>query len=449
MVTASRAMSRFAYNLRYEDLSPEVIRYSKQLILDTLGVALGGYLSEPSFITRNLIKELGGRPESTIIGSGDKTSSSLAALANGVMVRYLDFSDVYIGSEDVCHPSENIPVALSVAEREHSTGKNLLLAIYLGYEFQGRLADTFNYLENGFHHVTMGGYVTPLVSGKLLGLTEEQMTNALGIASCSSLTAGYLGGHITMMKALGYALAAQRGIEASIMAKKGMTGPDYTVERFNQIIKQNRDLTSLIKDNEKPRILRTAIKPYAAQFMTHVPLEALFSIVKENNLTADDVDSMHLWIFKPAIDILADKQAYKPETREKADHSLPYCLAIGLLEGNVGPAQFSHEQFKDPKILDLMSRIKVSEDSKMNEIYPKARPAELEIRTKNGEIYSKRINHPKGDPNNPMTEEEVQFKFRNLLTSLLRENQIQNIIQIVNSIEHLKDVGELMQLLII
>jgi 2-methylcitrate dehydratase len=447
METVSKGLSKFVSDLHYDDLAPEVIRYSKQLILDTLGVAIGGYTSEPSRIMRRTVKQFGGIPESSIIGSGEKTSSSLAALTNGVMVRYLDFMDIYF-SKDACHPSENIPVALAVGERQHSSGKDLLLAIYIGYEIQGRLADVFETHKYGWHHVGMGGFVTPLLAGKLLGLSVDEMVNAMGIAGCSVQTLNYVEGKISMIKALGYGMAAQRGIEASLMALNGMTGQERAIEMFNESAKINADLSSLLSNDNKPKILNAGIKPFAAEFMSHTPLEAMFTLVKENHIKPEDVESMNLKIYEKAM-LLAEEETFKPQTREKADHSLPYCLAVGMFEGDLGPAQFSREQWKDPKIIDLMSRIKIISDPTLTEIFPKARPADLEIRTKDGQIYQKRVDFPKGDPKNPMTDEEVQRKFRRLVLPLMPENRIKKIIDCVNDIEQVKDIGELMSLLFI
>ena len=137
MEAVSEALSKFAVRLNFEDLSREVVHKTKQIVLDTLGCALGGYLSEPNRITRSVLRDLGGKPESSIIGSGEKTSSPNAALANCVMVRYLDFNDVYFNMGS-CHPSENIPTALAVGEREHSSGKEVLTAIVIGFEVQQR-----------------------------------------------------------------------------------------------------------------------------------------------------------------------------------------------------------------------------------------------------------------------------------------------------------------------
>ena len=446
--TVSRILSRYATGLRYDDLSPEVVRYGKHLLLDTIGVALGAYPSEPSRITRSVVNELGGRPEATIIGSGEKTSSSLAALSNGVMVRYLDFMDVYFNL-DGPHPSENIPVALAVAERQHASGKEMLVGMFLGYEIQGRIADTWSTVRSGLNFVSMGGFVTPMVAGRILKLTEDQMVNAIGLAGCTSHTTNYLGDQVTMIKALGYPFTGQRGIEAALMAQKGMTGPEDAVEVFLRLIKFTGDLAPLTKGAEKPRILGTAIKPYAAEYMSHSALEALFGILKEHPLKAADIESMHLQTFNTAIAVLAKDGAYRPQTKETADHSLPYCLAIGLIEGDIGAEQFAHEQWKDPKVIDLTSRIKITEDLALSKLYPPARPANLEIRTTDGNVYRRRVDYPKGDPHNPMSDEEVKAKFRKLARPLMREDRVKAIIECVDGIENVADTGQLMKLLVL
>ncbi len=446
--TLAGTLSRYAIGLRYEHLSPEVVRYAKHLLLDTLGVALGAYQSEPSRIARSVISELGGRPEATIIGSGDRTSASLAALANGVMVRYLDFNDVYFNL-DGPHPSENIAPALAVAERQRASGRQMLLGMFLGFEMQGRMADTWSTPGMGFHHVSMGGYIVPIVAGKILGLTEEQMVNAIGLGGTTSHTTSYLGDQVTMIKALGYAFTGQRGIDAALMAQRGMTGPANALETFLRVTRFNGDLTPLTKGGDTPRILRTAIKPFASEYMSHSALEALFHILREHPLRPQEVASMSLRTFRTAIRVLARDGAYKPQTKETADHSLPYCLAIALAEGALGSEQFAREQWKDPAIVSLMSRITIAEDPEMSKQYPPARPAALQIRTTDGRTFEHRVDYPKGDPRNPMSDDEVRAKFRTLAGPLMSGARMQAVIDCVDRIDRVADTGELMKLLVV
>lgn len=453
METASEALSEFAVRLRYEDLSAEVLHKTKVMILDTLGCALGGYLSEPSRITRSVLRGLGGRAESSIIGSGEKTSAPNAALANCVMVRYLDFMDYYFNL-DISHPSENIPTALAVGEREHANGKDVLTAIVIGFEVQQRFADALPLLRQGWHHVSVAGYATPVVAAKLLRLSKEQIVHAIGISgSHNHATVGLIGlgekGHqITMMKCIGYGFGSQSGITGALLAQKGFTGPNTIIENLNRVAANNVDLTPIIKGSKTMRILDTCIKQFATDFMFHTALEALFILVKKHGLTADEVEEIHLRTHELA-SLLAQPASYRPQTRETADHSFPYCLAIALIEGDVGPEQFRREQWKNAKVIDLMSRIKITSDPELEKLYPPARPADLEVRTKKGERLRARVDYPKGDPGNPMTGEEVEAKFRSLASPLMGEGQIKRIIHAVRKLEEVSDIRELMELLIV
>ena len=452
MTTAAEELSHFTASLKYEDLSEDVVHKAKQMLLDTLGCALGGYLNEPSRITRAVLREQGGCPESTIIGSGEKTSCANAALANGVMVRYLDFCDIYANLHP-CHPSENIPTALAMGEREHATGRDILTAIVIGFEVQQRFADAVPIHRMGWHHVSIAGFTTPLVAGKLLNLDADQLAHAVGISGSHNLALdGLLGmhghGQVTMMKAAGYGFGSQSGIIAALMAQKGFTGPHTIIESFNDTVFKGTDLTPLIKGGEKMRILETSIKPFPCEFMIHSPLEALFTLLREHEIKAEDVVELHLRTHEFAFNALAQPRAYKPETRETADHSLPYCLAIGLIEKDVGIDQFLREQWKDPEVLKLMSKIKVTVDPELEKLYPRARPADLEIVTKKGERYRTRVDYPKGDPRNPMTDKEVRAKFGKLAKPLMSEGQMSRIVEIVNNLENLDDVGKLMEQLV-
>jgi 2-methylcitrate dehydratase len=442
MSTVSEALSKYVAAFKYNDLSDEVVRYSKQLLLDTLGVGLGGYLSEPSRIARSLVRELGGKPESTIIGSGEKTICSNAAFLNGVMVRYLDFGDVYRGLSS-CHPSENIPAALAVGERQHSTGKEVLVATVLGYEVLSRIIDAIPL--KGWSPVSLGGYVVPFIAGKLLGLSEKQMVNAVGMSGSTNHT--FFGrGPLTMMKAMGYPLATQSGINAVLMAQKGFTGPGFIIEALNHTIGRDADLTPLLKGGEKLKILESSMKPYAAAGMMQAPLTMLFSLIKSHGIGAEDVEEINLKTYEFATHA-SQPSAYQPETRESADHSMPYCIAIALIEGELSPDQFRGDKWKDPKVLNLMSKLKVTEDPEMTKLYPSMVPGELEICTKKGERFKARVDYPKGDPHNPMTDADVEAKFRMLASKMMEEDQISQIIDRVSNIEKVQDIGDLMKLL--
>lgn len=453
MATASEALSKFAIGLKYEDLPAEVVHKAKQLLLDTIGCALGGYLNEPSRMTRSVIRDMGGTPESTVIGSGEKTSMANAALANNVMVRYLDFSDIYFNL-DPTHPSENIPTVLAVGEREQSSGKDILTAVVLAAEINQRFGDTLSLRLAGWHHVTYAGYVVPIVASKLLGLSEAQMVNAVGISGSHNHATGILGERdlgipreITMMKAAGFGFGAQSGIIGTLMAQKGFTGPNTVIESLNIWAAKKADLTPLVKGSGKFKILETGLKPYAAEFMIHGPLDLVFQLAKEHNITPDDVEEIHLRAFSFVLK-LAGADEYDVNTRESADHSMPYGLAVGMIEGDLGPAQYDRKQWNDPKVKALMQRVKVTFDPELEKLYPASRPADVEIRTKSGRTYRAKTDHPKGDWRNPMTDEDLQKKFRRLANPVVGEAQVNEIIQTVMNLENAKDISRLMQLLV-
>ncbi len=388
MATVSEKLSNFAVKLNFNDLSKEVVDYTKRLVLDTLGCAFGAYLSEPSKMGRGLLNAIGGTPECTIIGSGLKTSCPNATLVNGVMTRYLDFNDTYIGVE-FAHPSENIATALAVGERQQATGKQVITAIVLGYECHQRFVDVFRFGPKGWQPVSAAGYVAPVIAGKLLDLTEEEMTNAIGIGGSHNHALygmyGEEGGQISMMKCIGWHFGAQSGVMAALLAKNGFTGPPAIFESLNQVVGGNADLSPLTQKRDKFMILKSCLKPFSAYYMSHSAITAVLDLRKKYGIKVDDVAQMDVRTFGQ---VLGRWIKSVPEARETADHSLGYLLAIALKEGAVGPEQFAHEQWKDPGVRALIGKINFSVDPEFDKVFPRKRAALIEIKTKRGESYS-------------------------------------------------------------
>ena len=226
-------LAQIVRSITYDDLGPDTINEAKRLIIDTLACAFGGYASPPSKIVRETVRELGGTAEATIIGSGNRTSCTLATLGNGTMMRYLDNNDYYIG-RDPSHTSGNLAPALAVAERQGATGKDLLLSFVVAYEVQIRLCDFAglpNIWERGWHHATNMQFASAALSARLLNLDETQTANAIAIAASHNNTlAQSQRGNIPMMKASAEATIAKGGVEAALLAKNGLTGPDEIFE---------------------------------------------------------------------------------------------------------------------------------------------------------------------------------------------------------------------------
>ena len=450
MATITEKLSEFAAQLNYDDLPAAVTHHAKRIILDTLGCAFGAYHSEPSRIVRGMLQKIGGTPECTIIGTGNKTSSPNAALVNGVMTRYLDYNDTYIG-RDYAHPSENLATALAVGERGHASGKDVITAFVLGCEFHQRFVDLidFNANEQGWSHVSPGGYVTALVAAKLLKLSPALMTNAIGIGGSHNHALrgmyGQEGGHITMMKTIGWHFAAQSGIMAALLAQDGFTGPAAIIESLCRVVGGNIDPIRLLPKRGEFMILQSCLKPSPSYYMSHSPITATLDLRKEHGINAEDVAEINVRIFDR---VFRGGMRYVPETRETADHSIPFLLAVALTDGDVGPEQFAKERWKDPKVRALIEKVKLASDPELDKLFPVRRPAIVEIRTKQGATYTKRVDCPRGTPENPMTDEEIEAKFRGMAVPLMREKQMQSIFEACYGLEQMTDIGLLMPLLV-
>jgi 2-methylcitrate dehydratase len=449
METGAYVLADRALGIKFEDLTTRAVEYTKRLLLDTLGCALGAYLSEPSKIVRSVVGEFYGKPEATIIGSGAKVLCQDAAMVNGALIRYLDFNDCYWSARtvDYAHSSETIAAALAVGEKVHATGKAVIEAIVVGYECDARLCDTFQYTAKGWMHHTRAGYVGPVVAGKLLGLGRDGIANAVGIGGSHNHTVYGVygeGGRISMMKCLGYALGLQSGIVAALLAQRGLTGPTTIIESFNKVVAGNVDLGPLGDDRQEPMIVRSWIKPFPASYESQAAITAAVQLATKHRIEPEDIQEARLRVHHQ---INPSRLNHVPETREEADHSLLYLLAIALAEGNVGIEQYNRELWKDPKVRDLMGRITITIDEEFNRNFPVKRPAHLEIIARQGEAYQCHVDYPKGTPQNPMTDEELEGKFRSLAAMVMGEGQINRIKDLVYSLEDLDDIGVLMEAL--
>ncbi|RKX20460.1 MAG: MmgE/PrpD family protein, partial [Candidatus Zixiibacteriota bacterium] len=228
----SRQISEFAVKLKYEDLPENVINEVKRFLYDSIGCAYGGYHTKDVNILREIYKEMGGKKEASLIGFGDKMPAVNATLVNSLMIRALDFNDIY-WKEDPSHPSDLIPAALAVGEMVDASMKDVIVAIVLAYEFEQRLCEFAvpGVRERKWHHATLTQFVSPIVAGKLLGLDVDRMVNAIGINGSHNHTIGCpTAGQLTMMKNTVDPMAVQSGVFAALMAQKGFSGTEQVFE---------------------------------------------------------------------------------------------------------------------------------------------------------------------------------------------------------------------------
>ncbi|MBI2832093.1 MAG: MmgE/PrpD family protein [Chloroflexi bacterium] len=354
-MSVARDLARYAIGLKFSDLPQEVVHEAKRALLDTLGCAFGGYSSKASQIMQQTVKDIGGAQESTVIGSGLKTSCLNASMVNGVMVRYLDYNDTFAvpmgGQLQGGHPSEVIPAALAVAERQRSTGAELIEAMVVGYELSGRFTECIlkTSLEvRGWNGALRAVYVVPLMVGKLLGLNEEQMENAVGIAGSHDMVLGILDAPAepyTMAKNSRFPFAAGSGIMGALLAQRGYTGPARVIEGqrgFVQTVMNGEfDLKKFVQGDGRYKILDTAYKLITADYTTHGHLTATLTLVKQHDIKPEDVVGVKLRAGNRDVEHTGDWAKRYPTNKETADHSSYWLTAIAIMYRAVGPKQFT------------------------------------------------------------------------------------------------------------
>jgi 2-methylcitrate dehydratase len=230
--TITAAMARWASKLTYGDLGERAVHEAKRYLLDSLGCAFGGYRQEDAEIALGVLDEVGGQGPATVIGSGNKTDPVSAALANALMVRVMDYNDIY-WQQDPSHPSDIIPAAMACGERAQGDGKELIVGIVLGHEFEMRLCEAAfpGIRERGWHHATLTAFVSPIVAARMLGLSWEQCQHAIGISASRHATLGAVtAGKLTMMKNTVDPMATQSGVLAALLAERGYTGPEHVID---------------------------------------------------------------------------------------------------------------------------------------------------------------------------------------------------------------------------
>ncbi|HNQ24567.1 MAG TPA: MmgE/PrpD family protein [Phycisphaerae bacterium] len=449
-MTIAQRLARWAQDLRYEELPARTVHEVKRRVIDSLATTLGAYHSEPAHIAR--AKALADSPPSTTAAASPAAATvwgtrrhapvELATFANGTMVRYLDYNDTYLSLEPA-HPSDNIPAAVAVAQAAGRTGRDALLGIVIGYEMQCRLCDAASLRAGGWDHVVYGALSSALLAGKLWGLSEAELVHALGLAGvCNIATRQTRTGQMSHWKACAFANAARNGVFAADLARRGMSGPHDIFEGPKGLIRQ-LNLPGLAEvalgGPEDFMIDRTYIKYWPAEYHSQSAIDACLQL--RPRIVGRAIKSIHLKSFEAAVSIIgSEPEKRRPTSRETADHSLFYCMAAALLDGDVTLATFDERRLVDPQILDLMDKTTIVEDAELNRGYPKGIPNEVTITCTDGTTVTKRVDYPRGHAENPMTDDEVVAKFRRLAEGVIDGDTADRILEQAWNLERLADV---------
>lgn len=424
-------IARWVADLRFDDLSPDAIERAKLFWYDSMGCALGGSQTEDARILLAHHREMHGEHGGacTCLVTGYRTNPVDAAFLNNHMVRAMDFNDIY-WKADPSHPSDIICGPLAVCEARGLSGKDLILATVVAYEIEMRLVEIGRpgVREYGWHHATLTGFAAPFAAGKALGLSRDQLVSAAGI--CASRT-GSLGavtaGKLTMMKNTVDPWATRMGVESAMLAARGFSGPEHIFDGkeglfhvFGHSVYDGEpctfDAQGLTKDLPKGkgdhfRILDCGMKSFPIEALSHAPLSAMMKIVAEHEIDPDRVAEIRVEVIARAADILGDPHKYRPTSRETADHSLPYSLAVGLVDGKVTPLQFEDERVRDPKLIPVMDKVKVVANQEFEARFPEFQPSRVTITLTDGTSHVQQVDVPKGDARDPMTPSEIKVKF--------------------------------------
>jgi 2-methylcitrate dehydratase len=448
--TITATMARWAAGLQFDHVGDRAVHEAKRYLLDSLGCAFGGYRQEDARIALEVLEDIAGQGPATILGSGRMVDPVSASLANALMVRVMDYNDIY-WQQDPSHPSDIIPAALACGERAGKDGRELIVGIVLGHEFEMRLCEAAfpGIRERGWHHATLTAFVSPIVAGRMLDLPWEQIQHAVGISASRHATLGAVtAGKLTMMKNTVDPMATQSGVLAALLAQRGYTGPEHVIDGKEGLVHcfgPEWKLDLLVEGlGSSWRIERCGMKAFPTEALTHAPISAVLDIVRQHDLAPEQVKTVHIRSLARAADILADPSKYDPRTKETADHSLPYVIAAALVDRQVTPAQFEPGRIMDARIREQLRKVVVVADPEIERVFPRLQRVAVTIETTDGRQLSKQLDYPKGDPRNPLSDEEIEQKFDALASPILSDDARAIVKDMVWNLEAQPSISTLM-----
>lgn len=448
-MTRSEELADFAVRATYEDLSGPAREALRIRVLDSLGCAIGALGSEPVRLVRQQVEEFGGAPLCTLIGGG-KTAPDRAAFYNGALVRYLDFNDSYLAKGETCHPSDNVAAVLAAAEYANRSGREFMIALAVAYQVQCRLSDVAPVRDKGFDHTTQGSYAVAAGVSRALGLDRTRAANALNICGTAfNALRVTRTGRLSHWKGLAYPNAAFCCTHAAFLAMRGISGPPEVFEGnkgFMQTIAGPFELDWSREGVE--RVTRTILKNYNAEIHSQSAIEALLELKQQERIRPEDVERIELDTFDVAYKIIGggeegDKRLVA--TKEEADHSLPYLLAVALLDGEVMPEQFAPDRIRREDVQQLMRKVVVRPSENLSRRFPSEMPAELRIILRGGRTLEARKAGYEGFLTTPMSWAAAVRKFERLAVPqpAFRRPEIVDAVASLDSIQ----VSDLMRLL--
>ncbi|MGO8990249.1 MAG: MmgE/PrpD family protein [bacterium] len=449
-MTHAEQLAAFVVRASYDDLSEAARQQLKIRVLDGLGCAIGAQQGEPIRLLRAQIEEFDGAGHCALIGGG-KAPPDRAALYNSALVRYLDFNDSYLAKGETCHPSDNLGAVLAASEYAKQSGQKLLTALSVAYQVQCRLSDVAPVRAKGFDHTTQGSYAVAAGVSKALGLDEIRTANAIAICGTAfnALRVSRTGA-LSHWKGLAYPNTAFSCTHATFLAMRGITGPLEVFEGtkgFMDAIAGKFKINWLEEDLE--RVTQTILKRYNAEIHSQSALEGVLELKKEYGLSGEEITKIEIAIFDVAYNIIGggeegDKIIVR--TKEEADHSLPYLVAVAILDGQVMPEQYRLARIQNQDVQALLRKITVKPSPSYSRRFPEEMPCCIALTLRDSRKVTKEKQDYEGFRTRPMSWERAAEKFEKLTAPYAEQSLCREIIGAVSNLEAIQ-VSDLTKLL--
>lgn len=440
-------LAAYADGLAYDDLDDTTISRVCDRVVDALACAYAGMDTDPVANARAYAARKDGDRPASLIGGGT-ASVEAAAFANGVAVRYLDWNDTYLSLEPG-HPSDNLGAVLAVADAYDCSGRETVLATALAYELQCRLCDAASLRDNGFDHVNYGLVSATLAAAKLMDLSRGEMAEALSIALNAHVALRQArAGELREWKGMAFGSVDHSAVVAAELAAEGVHGPTSIFEgRFgfwNQVSGEfSLDFDAFGGRGGGFKINETLVKFYPVEYHAQAAVGCALSLREEHSISPDDIKRIENETYEAALSIIADEEEkWRPETRETADHSMPYCIARTFLDGEMTLAQFGEDKYTDPAVRELMDKTEVMENPDYTDRYGQSFPHRMVVHTADGS-YEREVEFPKGHHENPLTEAELAAKFETATVGRLDDGERRAILDAARDLPHLERVSTL------
>jgi 2-methylcitrate dehydratase len=449
MDTIEQKLVRFAASLSFGDIEPRVLHAIKLRVIDTIGCALAGFNETPAKIARSLADRVRSADAAGVIGTAVTSSPEMAAFANTTMIRCLDLNDDYFG-KDGPHPSDLIGAVLAASEMANANGASFIVAVAIAYEALCTLVDAAGIRQRGWDYVTYTSLAAALGAGKALGLAPGALRDGLSLAATAN---GALGqtrlGELSMWKGMASANACRNGLFACLLARAGVSGPPLSFEGksgFAAQISGPLDVSRLGTPPLRAGIVYLKTWPvfYSAQGAVDAAIK-LRETIRPGEIKSLVVESYQRLLGRGS----ADPEKWAPKSRETADHSVPFCVAVALLDGTLTSHTFDSQRFLDEDVIALMAKITLREDPEFTRQYPAKWNCRLIAETFAGACHEVQVAYPKGHPENPFSDAEVEEKFLRLAEPLLGSERCRRFIDWAWRLEASKNIGEIFPLLAI